>query len=138
MPKNRLFCASFLALALLASFAASNAFAEDAPRAGSWTKKSVRTSGSWRIITEGDRQVVVLGDDFKTSKAPDLKIFLSPLPLEEVGNKNAVQGSLLVGKLTSYKGGQRLLIPAGTDLGKYKSLLLHCEQYTKLFAAAAL
>lgn len=119
-------------------FFAGTSLAAEAVASGAWTKKSVRTQGTWEIVKEGDQHFVVLSDDFKTSKAPDLKIFLSPLALDKAGNKNATTGAVFVGPLKSYRGGQRLAIPQGTDLSKHKIILLHCEQYSKLFAASAL
>ena len=75
-------------------------------------------------------------DDFKTSGAPDLKIVLSPLTVRAAKNNNALQGSQIISPLQSNSGAQEYAIPAGLDLSKYKSVLIHCEQYTKLWGAA--
>jgi len=81
---------------------------------------------------------ISLDDDFSTRNAPDLKIFLSPLSASEVKNKTAVPGSLLIAPLQSNKGQQSYVVPAGTDLSQYKSVIIHCEAYTKLWSAADL
>jgi len=47
-------------------------------------------------------------------------------------------GSLLIAPLQSNKGAQTYVIPAGTDLSNYKSVIIHCEAYTKLWSAADL
>lgn len=105
---------------------------------GKWTKKGYSIAGTWQIVEEGGRKFVVLDDAFKTKNAPDLKIFLSPRSVAELNNRNATQGSVLVGPLQSPKGAQRLEIPSGTNLSSHRSILIHCEKYSKLWGAAAL
>lgn len=104
----------------------------------SWVKKSFSVSGTWQIVEENGAQYFVLSDDFKTKSAPDLKIFLSKTSVKDASGKNATKESLLVGELPRVKGAVRLKIPAGTDLSEYQTVLLHCEKYSKLWAAAAL
>ena len=105
---------------------------------GTWTKKSFKTKGSWTLSAENGVTTISLDDDFSTRNAPDLKIFLSPLSASEVKNKTAVPGSLLIAPLQSNKGQQSYVVPAGTDLSQYKSVIIHCEAYTKLWSAADL
>lgn len=127
------------ALLVTAAFAlAIPAVAGEVVHRGRWTAKGFDVDGEWRIEREGGRLFVVLGDDFRTKSAPDLKIFLSPRAPQELSSGNATQGSVRVGELRSAQGAQRLEVPAGTDLGRYRSIVLHCEQYTKLWAAAGL
>ncbi len=106
--------------------------------AGSWTKKGFAVAGGWSIIERDGEHLVLLDDGFKTKNAPDLKIFLSPLPLEEIRNHNATQGAVFVGALRSAKGAQELRIPAGTDLERFRTILIHCESYSKLWGGASL
>ena len=105
---------------------------------GTWTKKSFKTKGSWTLSAENGVTTISLDDDFSTRNAPDLKIFLSPLSASEVKNKTAVPGSLLIAPLQSNKGQQSYVVPAGTDFSQYKSVIIHCEAYTKLWSAADL
>ncbi len=121
---------NFLLLALPSSAAA----AEE----GVWTKKSFAVSGTWSIVEEGERRYVQLSDDFKTKNAPDLKIFLSNHSLSDANGKNATKGAVLVGALPRVKGAVRLELPADVDVSKFATLLLHCEKYSKLWAAASL
>ena len=104
----------------------------------SWTKKGFAIAGGWSIVERDGKHFVLLDDSFKTKNAPDLKIFLSPLPLEEVHDDNATEGSVFVGALRSAKGAQELEIPAGTDLQRFRTILIHCERYTKLWGGASL
>lgn len=105
---------------------------------GSWTKKSFKSSGTWEIYAEGDKTFVKLSADFRTRNAPDLKIFLSPLAAKETNGRNATNGSVLIAPLTSNAGEQVYEIPASVNLADFKSILIHCEQYSKLWSAADL
>ncbi|MEM7625848.1 MAG: DM13 domain-containing protein [Planctomycetota bacterium] len=104
---------------------------------GKWTKKNYKASGTWSIVQNGEQLSVKLDSKFKTKKAPDLKIFLSPKSPKQLNNKNATRGALKVGLLKSHKGAQTLAIPAGTNLDDYASIIIHCEQYSKLWTVAA-
>ena len=112
------------------------AFAND--YGGTWTKRYQTIKGSWSIVKTDDGSFLELGDDFKTKSAPDLKLFLSKLPASEVTPENAVSSSVLLAPLKSAKGEQRYALPADLDLDKYKTLALHCEEYTKLWGVSPL
>ena len=121
----------------LAAIAAPSASAEDLHR-GTWTEKSFAIAGSWSIEKNADGHVLILDEAFKTKKAPDLKLFLSKQPLADTDGKNATRDAVLIAPLKSHKGGQRFSIPAGVDLSDYRTLLLHCEKYSKLWGGAPL
>lgn len=125
-------------LASLLLLAATTSVQARTEAQGSWTKKSFSVAGTWKIEEQGGKAYVVLSDDFKTRSAPDLKIFLSPTEAKSANGKNATKGSVLVGELPKSKGAVRLEVPAGVDVTTFKSILLHCEQYSKLWAAAPL
>ena len=105
---------------------------------GSWTKKSFRSAGTWTIYQEGDRTFVKLSADFRTRNAPDLKIFLSPTEAKKANGRNATNGSVLIAPLTSNAGEQVYEIPQSVDLASFKSILIHCQQFSKLWSAADL
>ncbi|GHC65829.1 DM13 domain-containing protein [Roseibacillus persicicus] len=125
----RTFALSLLALA----FSIGIAFGQS----GVWTKKANTINGTWSIKEQGGKKVLVL-KDFKTATAPDLKIFLSKRTVADLSSRNATQGSLLVAKLKTTKGDQSYALPANVDLSKYKSVIIHCEKYSKLWGAAKL
>jgi len=118
--------------------AAAEENAEIVLNSGNWTKKSFKAEGTWSIVEIGDKRFVRLSEDFSTKRAPDLKIFLSPSTAGDASNKNATKGSILVSELTSNSGAQEYALPDGLDLSAYKSILIHCEQYSKLWSAADL
>ncbi len=105
---------------------------------GSWGKKTFKSSGTWQIYSENGSTFVKLSSDFKTRKAPDLKIFLSPLAASATTGRNATQGSVLIAPLSSNSGEQVYQIPEGVDITDYRSILIHCEAYSKLWSAADL
>ncbi len=146
---SRLIAASLVAFAVSASAIASaqqpaaqtasqSAATSGQIAAGAWTKKSQRASGMWSVSRQDGTVTINLDEDFRTRNAPDLKIFLSPLDVGDVENANATDGALLISELKANKGAQSYTIPDGVDLSKYKSVLIHCEAYTKLWSAGAL
>lgn len=125
----------FLTLALFGvTLNASQAYAEG----GAWAKQEFKIKGEWHIVEEDGQKYLQLSDDFKTRNAPDLKLFLSPKPASSVNGGNATEGSVLVSQLSSNKGAQRYLIPANVNLSDFQSVVLHCEQYSKLWGASDL
>lgn len=114
------------------------AMASETLYSGEWTKKSFNSAGTWEIYQEDGKTFVKLSSDFRTRNAPDLKIFLSPLAASETNGNNATDGSFRVAELTSNAGEQVYEIPASVNLADYKSILIHCEQYSKLWSAADL
>ena len=107
-------------------------------RGSDWTKKTNKIKGAWELAQVGDRLELRVSDSFKTKKAPDLKFVLSPHTSTAAANGNAMEGALVLSPLAQHKGAQRFSVAAPEDLSAYRSLLLHCEQYTKLWGAASL
>ena len=133
-PVNRGAVFTLALLLLLLLSAASTSQQEDA--SGSWQKKNFAASGTWTL--DAAARTLTLSSDFATKDAPDLKLFLSPLGVGEVNNSNATQGAVLIAALRSHRGAQTYRLPDGVDLGDFRSLLIHCERYSKLWAATEL
>lgn len=131
--------AAGLAFGLLLALVAAPAWSQgDVVHQGTWTAKGFDVDGTWKIVREGGKTWVVLDEAFHTKSAPDLKIFLSPNAAASLDNRNATQGSQLVAVLSSNRGAQRYEVPAGVDIQRFRALVIHCEKYTKLWAAADL
>ncbi|MEO1015665.1 MAG: DM13 domain-containing protein [Pseudomonadota bacterium] len=107
-------------------------------QSGVWTKASFRSSGTWSIVERGGDRYVVLDEDFRTRRAPDLKIFLSPNEAGSITGDNATDGAVLVAELSSNRGAQAYKLPADVDLSQYQSIIIHCEAYSKLWSTASL
>ncbi|MEM1138750.1 MAG: DM13 domain-containing protein [Pseudomonadota bacterium] len=106
--------------------------------AGGWDNQEYKISGDWKIVEEDGKRFFVLSDDFRTRNGPDLKIFFSTLPADEVRGNNVVSTSTRLAVLDKNKGGQRYEIPAELSLEDVKSVAIHCEQFSKLWGAGNL
>lgn len=86
----------------------------------------ITVSGEAKIYQEGNQYKVKL-DDFSISSGPDLKVYLS--------KSDAPSEFVNLGNLTS----QTVYpIPANVTISEYSHVLIHCQQYSHLFAVAAL
>lgn len=127
-----------LGLLLLPAVQASAAEGDTTVHSGTWAKKTYSASGTWKIVKNGDDHFVVLDSKFKTSKGPDLKLFLTKTSASSLTGKNATKGAVRVAVLRSHKGAQRYKLPKGTTLSNYKTLIIHCEKYAKLWSTGTL
>ena len=135
--------AAFASVATISTVTAIPSYAQTTEAAApvqdqAFFKKKYRIKGTWSIVERDGTQFVKLSDDFKTKNGPDLKVFLSPTSSEAVNGKNALDGSLNLGKLKKNKGGQEYEIPAGTDLSQFSTILVHCEAYSILWGGGSL
>lgn len=105
-----------------------------ADNSGHWVKKSETVNGTWSVETKNDGDYLILSDDFKTRNAPDLVLMLTNLSVADVNGKNAANGSLKISSLQSPKGGQSYKLPDAYH--NYSTLLIHCEEYSKLWSAS--
>lgn len=127
---------STISLLMLLTILGGYSLAKAETISGEWVKKEQGIIGSWMIEQRTDGSYLVLDEDFKTRKAPDLKFILSNKPIGEVTNSNALDGGIIVALLESNRGEQSYKLP--DDYADYATLLLHCEQYSKLWGAASL
>lgn len=97
-----------------------------------WVDKVYDVKGDWSIEEDGDDKYFVLANNFYTLTGPDLKLYLSPLKMEEINNRDAVdqEGGVFVAELTSNKGAQKYKIPSGTNLSDFNSLVIHCRKFS--------
>lgn len=102
----------------------------------SWGTPSVQ--GDWRIVEEDGKSFIELSENFKARKGPDVKIFLSPTAANHVTGNNAVDGSVFITQISDFDGKARYVIPTGTDISQFNSLVFHCEEYSKLWGTSAL
>ncbi|WP_435256897.1 DM13 domain-containing protein [Thioclava sp. FR2] len=94
--------------------------------------------GTARIVTLPGGGVEVQLSDFSVTNGPDLELWLSAHP--DPAKSSDVTGAewLSLGLLRGNVGDQSYRIPAGTDLSKYKSVVVWCEQFGVLFSPASL
>ncbi|MEL7451856.1 MAG: DM13 domain-containing protein [Pseudomonadota bacterium] len=117
---------------------AATASTEASLPAGSFVRKSKKLQGSWEVVERDGQTFIRFDDNFRAARGPDLKVFLSPTSIADVTGDTAINGSVLLGELTSTKGGQEYLVPAGVSVSDFESVLVHCEAYAVLWGGGAL
>ena len=94
------------------------------------------TTGRVRIL-DGDGTRVVRLEDLATSNGPDLYLYLSTNDVS--GPEGAFDDDIVnLGRLKGNLGDQNYDVPAGTDLARYRSVLIWCDRFDSAFGAAAL
>jgi hypothetical protein len=71
-------------------------------------------------------------ENFSVRNGPDLFVYLSDDPKGYGGNV------LKLGRLRATDGAFNYEVPAGTDISGYRSAIVWCDQFSQLFATAAL
>jgi hypothetical protein len=113
-----------------------------APQAFRQAEKPV--SGSVSVRREGNRTLLVLSPDFRTSEsAPDLKVAVSPSSTPLADSKPPAyplrEGTYtVIAPLTSASGAQIYEVPTSIDLSRQGSVLIWCEQFNATMAWAPL
>ena len=132
----------YIIIAMLFAFVSGAMAQTETVFEGEFERESRWTTfeGGWKIVKNGDSYTVELQDDFEAKKAPDLKIFLSKASLDKISGKNAVKigEPVLVAKLNKYKGKASYTIPAGINPSDFATIIIHCEEYSKLWGGAPL
>lgn len=98
-----------------------------------FVKKRYTIHGSAEIETSDGITRIIFSDDFKTKNGPDLKVYLSKIPLTELSEKDVDDDALRVSVLKSHKGSQSYTLPANIDISEYKSVVIQCEAYAVLW-----
>lgn len=133
-----------IALAMLVSFVGfERASAQEKAQTletGTFHGKVHMTSGRATIYKEADGRLVLRLTNFKTSNGPDVHVVL-------IAEKDAADDAnflksgtqkVELGLLKGNEGDQNYDIPAGTDLGKFRTVSIYCERFNANFGAAPL
>lgn len=99
------------------------------------------TTGSVRVIenADGSRQLAIVG--LETTNGPDVRVWLSAGPVIEGFDgwfTAAGYDHIDLGPIKGNLGDQLYDIPAGVDLGVFRTVDLWCKQFAVSFGAAAL
>jgi hypothetical protein len=70
-------------------------------------------------------------EDFSVRNGPDLYVYLS------TASNDYARGSLELGRLKATDGSFGYNLPAGTQIGAYRSAIIWCKQFSHLFAVAS-
>lgn len=94
-----------------------------------------RSSGSATLYRLPDGSQV-LRLDHDTQNGPDLYVYL--IGASDYRNKADASDFVDLGRLKGNQGQQNYEIPPGTDLSRYKTVMIWCKQFNTPFAAAPL
>ena len=89
-----------------------------------------KAQGVAKVINLADGRTFLRLENLKTTNGPDLYVYLS--------TGKDVSDIVSLGKLKGNIGNQNYEIPAGTDLVKYKTVLIWCKAFSTLFGSAKL
>lgn len=107
---------------------------------GTFHGKVHQTSGRATIYQEADGKLLLRLTDFKTSNGPDVHVILIAAT-DADDNANFLKSDtqrVELGTLKGNEGDQNYEIPAGTDLGKFRTVSIYCERFNANFGAAPL
>jgi hypothetical protein len=97
---------------------------------GTFSGRSGYTANGQAKIYGSNTADTLLFDNFSSSGGPDLKVYLS--------KADTPTDFITLGALKATSGVQTYIIPANTNFTVYKYVLIHCQQFNKLFAVAEL
>ena len=122
------------------TMAAAEEMAEGAVRVaavGSFISRSHPSSGTAAVLTDGTQTFLRFDDDFATDNGPDLNVYLSAAgPNDSVGELGS--DFIDLGDMKGNIGAQNYEVPAGTDLGRYRTVVIWCVRFSVAFGAAEL
>lgn len=82
-------------------------------------------------LASGDGRVLTL-TDFEVEPGPDLRVYMVPGDGKDTGDH------VDLGGLKGNKGDQQYELPKGTDLGRYRTVVIWCRSFSVAFARATL
>ncbi len=100
----------------------------------SWGSDSL--SGDWRISERGGKKYVQLLNNFDAKQGPDVKIFLSKKAQANVSGDNAANKAVFISLVSQFEGSSEYEIPADIDIRQFRTLIFHCEAYSKLWGSS--
>lgn len=101
-------------------------------RGGSFVPGEHDISGTARFIST-TMGVVLRLEELRTTNGPDVRVYLSTRANGQVG-----AGDLQVALIKGNQGNQNYLLPVGTDVSKYHSVVIWCERFSVGFGHAVL
>jgi hypothetical protein len=104
---------------------------------GSFRSLAHPTSGQAILEKAGDGNHFVRFENFQTENGPDVRIYLSTAPGSASGN-DLIKEFIDLGTLKGNVGSQNYQIPSGTDVTKYKSVVVWCRRFKVGFGVAPL
>ena len=93
--------------------------------------------GTATVYRVGD-DVVLRLDPFEVTNGTDLYVYLSGHPAPRNSGQLHEGAAIEVGRLKGNIGAQNYTLPAGTDLSRYRSVVVYCRRFSVVFSTAEL
>ncbi|MGI9052577.1 MAG: DM13 domain-containing protein, partial [Ilumatobacteraceae bacterium] len=94
-------------------------------------------SGSLVLLEDADGRRFARIENLATDRGPDVYVYLSTNTVD--GPEEAFDDDYVdLGALQGNLGNQNYEIPAGTDLSRYRSVVIWCDRFDSAFGAAPL
>jgi len=105
---------------------------------GTFRNGEHRTTGTALLLKLADGRTFVRLQDLDTSNGPDVRIWLSAADAQ--ASDGIVHSSEYVdlGGLKANHGNQNYLVPTGTDLPSFRSVVVWCRRFEVVFGASPL
>jgi hypothetical protein len=109
--------------------------APSGPMVTEFVSRSHGTSGIAYYLADADGNLVLRIEDLDTDNGPDLKVYLSTnTPDGDEGDFD--EDFVNLGKLKGNIGDQNYEVPPGTDVTRFKSVVIWCDRFDVAFGAA--
>ena len=108
--------------------------------AGSFTRidRLHSAEGSATIYRLADGKLVLRLENFTAQNGPDLYVGFSGHAIPRSNAELMDNGYLELGRLKASSGNQNYELPAGFDLGQFKSVTIYCRAFSVVFSTAEL
>jgi hypothetical protein len=108
-----------------------------APAGGAFMSIDHGTSGTVLLLEDATGTRFVRLENLDTSNGPDLYVYISTNPPD--GPEGQFDDDYVnLGRLAGNVGNSNYVIPAGTDLSRYASVVIWCDRFNSAFGAAPL
>lgn len=136
LHSGRAFLAGLMALFIIGAIPGGAALAQTV-ESGSFSRQDYSIAGNWKIVKQGGSYYVELSSNFKTQPGPDLKLFLSRKAPKSLTGSGVTKNGLRVSPIRA-SGKQKYKLPAGVNPKDFKSVVIHCEKFSKLWGAGGI
>ena len=97
-----------------------------------------RGKGTARVLALPAGGIEIQLSEFEVTNGPDLELWFSDHPNPASSSDVTTGNWLSLGLLKGNIGDQSYLVPSGTNISEYRSIVVWCEQFGVLFSAASL
>ncbi len=104
---------------------------------GRFISRSHTTEGVVTVLGDGSPQRFLRLTEFATDNGPDVDVYLSTAA-PDADEQTLDDDVVVLGDLKGNVGDQNYEIPAGVDLGRYRTVVLWCVRFSVAFGAAPL